>query len=160
MNWRNLMDTARQIVGHTEPQPRGRPRQELLKAAVNRAYYAMFHALCQNNADALVGRSTDATTRLAWTRTYRSLDHRLAMNRLTRARSEILSPARSFAATFAALQEQRHAADYDPHSRFARSEVIELLDTVETVTESFLQMPRRERKAVAVLVLMQERPTG
>ena len=77
-----------------------------------------------------------------------------------RARSEIPSPARSFAATFAALQEQRHAADYDPHSRFARSEVIELLDTVETVTESFLQMPRRERRAVAVLVLMQERPTG
>ena len=120
----------------------------------------MFHALCQNNADALVGRSTDATTRLAWTRTYRSLDHRQAKNRLTRARSEIPSPARSFAATFAALQEQRHAADYDPHSRFARSEVIELLDTVETVTESFLQMPRRERRAVAVLVLMQERPTG
>ena len=92
MNWRNLMDTARQIVGHTEPQPRGRPRQELLKAAVNRAYYAMFHALCQNNADALVGRSTDATTRLAWTRTYRSLDHRLAMNRLTRARRRNSEP--------------------------------------------------------------------
>ena len=72
MNWRNLLDTARQIAGHTEPQPRGRPRQEHLKTAVNRAYHAMFHALCQNNADALVGRSTDETTRLAWTRTYRS----------------------------------------------------------------------------------------
>ena len=138
MNWRNLLDTARQIAGHTEPQPRGRPRQEPLKTAVNRAYHAMFHALCQNNADALVGRSTDETTRLAWTRTYRSLDHRQAKNRLTRARGEIPSPSRSFAATFAALQKQRHAADYDPHSWFARSEVIELPDTVETVNCSSL----------------------
>ena len=108
------------MAGQTEPQASGRPRQEPLKTAVNRAYYAMFHALCQNNADALVSRSNDRTTSLAWTRTYRSLNHRQAKNRLTRGRSEISGPARSFAATFAALQEQRLAADYVPHSRFAK----------------------------------------
>ena len=157
MNWRNLMDIARQLAGQTQPPPLGRPRQEQLKRAISTAYYAMFHALCRSNADALVGAGSDRADRLAWARTYRALNHRQAKNQLEQARREIPGQLRSFSATFSTLQEQRHDADYNPNSAFIRREVIQLLATADWATEEFLRMPRSQRRAVAALVLMLDR---
>ena len=160
MNWRNLMDTARQLAGQTQPRQPGRPRQEPLKRAVSSAYYAMFHALCHSNADAIVGRRSDPIGRLAWTRTYRALDHRQAKNRLTQARRDLRPQARNFAERFGYMQEQRHAADYNPHRIFTREEVLYLLDAADTATQEYMQMPRNERRAIAAVVLLQERTTS
>ena len=157
MNWRNLMDIARQLAGQTQPPPLGRPRQEQLKRAISTAYYAMFHALCRSNADVLVGAGNDGAGRLAWTRTYRTLAHRQASNRLTQARQIMPPQARRFAATFATLLEQRHEADYNPHSMFYREGVIEMLEAADSATLEFLRMPRSQRRAVAALVLMLDR---
>ena len=157
MNWRNLMDIARQLAGQTQPSPQGRPRQEQLKRAISTAYYAMFHALCRSNADTLVGVRSDGAGRLAWARTYRALNHRQAKNRLEQASREIPGQIRGFSATFSMLQEQRHEADYNPHSAFYRREVIQLLATADAITLEYLRMPRSRRRAVAALVLMQDR---
>lgn len=158
MNWRNLMDTARELAGQTQPPPRGRPRQESLKRAVSSAYYAMFHALCRSNADTLVGARNDGTGRLAWIRTYRALDHRQAKNRLAQVRREVPVPARNFAAAFTTLQEKRQEADYNPHSTFTRREVTDLLDAADATIQEYLRMPRSQLRAVAALVLMQSHP--
>ena len=160
MNWRNLMDTARQLAGQTQPQQPGRPRQEPLKRAVSSAYYAMFHALCQSNADTIIGRRSDPVSRLAWTRTYRALDHRQAKNRLTQALRGLPPQARSFSERFGVMQEQRHAADYNPHIIFAREEVLNLLEAADTATREYMRMPRNERRAVAAVVLLQDRTTS
>jgi hypothetical protein len=160
MNWQNLMDAAKEQAGQTRNQPPGRPRQEPLKRAVSTAYYAMFHALCRSNADTLVGTPNNPLARVAWTRTYRALDHRQARDRLRQAQHGMPAQASRFAAEFGTAQDQRHAADYNPHSRFSRGEVLTLLDTVEAATEEYLQMPANDRRAVAALVLLQERNTG
>ena len=160
MKWRNLMDSAREQAGQTRPQPPGRPRQEPLKRAVSSAYYAMFHALCRSNADAIVGRRDSAVSSLAWNRTYRALDHRQAKNRLERVKQQLPIQARNFAIRFAILQDLRHSADYDPDSTFERVEVIYLLDTANTAIEDFMRMPGNDRRAVAALVLLQERTAG
>ena len=160
MNWRNLMNTARQLAGQTQLQQPGRPRQEPLKRAVSSGYYAMFHALCQSNADTIIGSRNDPLSKLAWTRTYRALDHRQAKNRLVQAQQDLPTQAQSFAATFGFMQEQRHAADYNPHSTFVREEVLNLLDAADAATREYMRMPRNERRAVAAIVLLQDRTTG
>ena len=65
-----------------------------------------------------------------------------------------------FAITFGTVQEQRHAADYNPHSRFSRDEVVNLLDAAEEATQEYMRVPRNARRAVAVLLLLQERNTS
>ena len=100
----------------------GRPRQAMLRRAVSTAYYAMFHALCQSNADTLVGSSPAGPDVELWLDTYRTLEHRVAKNRLASyiaARQELAIP--DFAQTFGSMQEQRISADYDPTARFVRS---------------------------------------
>ena len=131
-----------------------------MKRAVSSAYYAMFHALCQSNADTIIGRRNDPVSRLAWTRTYRALDHRQAKNRLAQAMRDLPPQARRFAERFGVMQEQRHAADYNPHSTFAREEVLYLLDAADTATQEYMRMPRNELRAVAAVVLLQDRTTG
>ena len=124
------------------------------------AYYAMFHALCRSNADTLAGVQNDPLAKAAWTRTYRALDHRQAKDRLRQVQRDMPAQARRFAITFRTMQEQRHAADYNPHSRFSRDEVINLLDAAEDATQEYMRMPRNSRRAVAALTLLQERNTS
>lgn len=158
MNWRHLIDVARILAGDSATRERrGRPRQAMLKRAVSTAYYAMFHALCNSNSDLVAGRPADAPTREAWTRAYRSLDHRPANNRLATVRRSADPAVRQFAAVFAQLQEQRLTADYDPHSRFLREEVNDLIDIAETATRSLMATSPAVRRPLAAMVLLRER---
>ena len=158
MNWRHLIDAARILAGDSATrQMRGRPRQAMLKRAVSTAYYAMFHALCLSNANIVAGLSTDAQTRESWTRTYRSLDHSPARGRMAR-NGGLLEPAvQQFATVFAILQQQRQLADYDPHSRYSRRQVINLIEFAETATEGLMATSTTARRPLATLVLLRER---
>ncbi len=158
MNWRHLIDAARILAGDSGTQQRqGRPRQAMLKRAISTAYYAMFHALCNNNANVVAGLSTDAQTRDSWTRTYRSLDHGPARERMTQG-SGVMEPAvQQFATTFAQLQRQRRLADYDPHSKYSRRQVINIIDAAETATEHLMSAAPAVRRPLATLVLLRER---
>lgn len=158
MNWRHLIDAARVLAGDsTTQQRRGRPRQAMLKRAISTAYYAMFHALCSSNANLVAGLSTDPPTREAWTRTYRSLDHRPASNRLAGTRRLADPAVRQFAIAFALLQEHRLTADYDPHSKFLRNEVSDLIDIAETATTALMSTTPTVRRPLAAMVLLRER---
>ena len=158
LNWRHLIQTARLLAGDSPTQQmQGRPRQAMLKRAISTAYYAMFHALCNSNADLVAGQPVDPPSREAWTRTYRSLDHRPARNRLAEVQMSMHPAVRRFAIAFALLQEQRLTADYDPHSRFLRNEVFDLIDIAETATSDLMSTTPAVRRPLATLVLLRER---
>lgn len=158
MNWHHLIDTARILAGDSSTrQRRGRPRQAMLKRAISTAYYAMFHALCHSNANVVAGQSTDTQTRDSWTRTYRSLDHGPARQRMSQATGTMEPAVQRFAAVFAQLQQQRRLADYDPHSIYSRNQVFTLISAAETATEDLLNATPAVRRPLATLVLLRER---
>ncbi len=156
MNWQHLIDTARMLadVSGTAPPPGG-PRQAMLRRAVSTAYYAMFHALCQSNADTLVGASPAGNDIQIWLQTYRALGHRPARERLASYRSVSPPAIRNFANLFGNLQEQRHDADYNPRKAFVSSEVTSLIDRAEATTTAFCNTPEPQRRILAICLLLQ-----
>ena len=157
MNWQHLFDAARMLAGDPgagiSPRP-GRPRQAMLRRAISTAYYAMFHALCQSNADTLVGDAAMASNAELWVRTYRALDHRPARDRLNSYTSAGAPALSNFASRFGTLQSQRHDADYNPRRTFSRSQVISMIDRAETATQAFYNMPAPQRRTLAVHLLL------
>ena len=136
----------------------GRPRQAMLRRAVSTAYYAMFHALCQSNADALVGPLPSGPDAELWLDTYRTLEHRAAKNRLASYISSRQDPAiRDFTRTFGSMQEQRINADYDPTARFVRSQVMTFISRAEAATRAFCNVPAQTRRSLAVHLLVRHR---
>ena len=136
----------------------GRPRQAMLRRAVSAAYYAVFHALCQSNADTLVASSPTGPHVELWLDTCRTLEHRAAKYRLTSyiaVRQEL--GIRDFAQTFGSMQEQRITADYDPTARFVRSQIIAFIDRAEDATRAFVSVPAQTRRSLAVYLLVRRR---
>ena len=139
-------------------QASGRPRQAMLRRAVSTAYYAMFHAPCQSNADTLVGPSPSGPDAELWLDTYRTLEHRAAKNRLVSYISSRQDPAiRDFARTFGSMQEQRINADYDPTARFVRSQVMTFISRAAAATRAFCNVPAQTRRSLAVHLLVRRR---
>ena len=157
MNWEHLFDAARMLAGAPGagiPSRPGRPRQAMLRRAISTAYYAIFHALCQSNADTLVGDAATASNAELWVRTYRALDHRPAKDRLNSYTSAGAPALSNFASRFSNLQSQRHDADYNPRRMFLRSQVIAIIDQAEAETQAFYNMPAPQRRALAVHLLL------
>ena len=157
MNWQHLFAAARMLAG--EPgagaSPRlGRPRQAMLRRAVSTAYYAMFHALCQGNADTLVGNAASGNNAELWARTYRALDHRPAKDRLASYNSAGAPAMSNFANRFGNLQSHRHDADYNPRRMFSRSQVINMINRAAAATPAFYDMPSPQRRTLAVNLLL------
>jgi hypothetical protein len=55
------------------------------------------------------------------------------------------------------MQEERHSADYDPNERYARPEVLVLIDTCENAITELKASPRPDRRAFAVWVLLSKK---
>ena len=155
MNWEQLIAISRMLAQPPEQgEARGRPQQARLRRAISTAYYAMFHALAESNANMLIGASNDLRNSPEWVRTYRALDH-------GRARSQMISSAINqfpdgifdFAETFVYLQELRHDADYNPLSVFTRSEVTTTIIRAKEAVERFIEISARDRRAFAAQVL-------
>ena len=158
MNWEHLFDAARLLAGAPgaggiPPRP-GRPRQAMLRRAISTAYYAIFHALCQSNADTLIGDAATASNAELWVRTYRALDHRQAKARLNSYTSAGAPALSNFASRFGNLQSQRHDADYNPRRMFLRSQVISIIDQAEAETQAFYNLPAPQRRTLAVHLLL------
>lgn len=136
-----------------------RPREADLRRAVSTMYYALFHALCQNCADAFVGtRSADRSQR-AWRQVYRSVMHKTAKNRLSdqNVMKEFPKDIEDFGNTFVNAQFKRTLADYDPWFRTVRSEVLTDIATAEIAIRKLKQSPIKDRRALAVWVMLTNR---
>lgn len=131
-----------------------RPKSVYLRRAVSDAYYALFHALALMCADQLVGATMRNSG--AWTRIYRGLDHGRAKSELQRRDVQTLDPAVArIAATFVQLQEDRHAADYDPVSTLKRRSDVEprilLAETAIADVQSLVPDMKRELAAILIV---------
>ena len=52
------------------------------------------------------------------------------------------------------MQVKRHSADYDPGGTFRKSDVIQDIDEAEDVIKRFIEVPRADRRAFAIYVLL------
>ncbi|MCE2500059.1 MAG: hypothetical protein J4G13_04260 [Dehalococcoidia bacterium] len=159
MNWEALIAVSEKLaqVEHISDSDVQTGVAQLNKA-VSVAYYAMFHALAQNNADRLVGDSESDGETVAWHRIYRALEHRTAYRQLSESRlGNFSDQVRRFGSTFRDLQDSRHRADYDPQSYFARTETLNLIAEAESAIRDFLTATIAERRDLAAHVLFTSR---
>ena len=150
----DLIAIARELVN------RDHPRQVHLKRAMSTAYYAMFHALCRNCADSLVGpEGTPDRSRRAWNQAYRAVEHGETKSRCRDKGVMDAFPQsiRYFARHFVRVQELRHEADYDPAISFTPQEVIRVIDETEAMIDKLMNSELRDRKAFAVWITMKKR---
>ena len=158
MNWRQLIDAARELAGVVDDTPTGpgRPRQIRLRRALSTAYYAMFHALCRSNAETLIGSAQVMQGTESWVWAYRALNHGPAKNKMAgyRPNGQIHQDIASFSRVFSNLQEHRHDADYDPRKVYTRREVDTLINQAEVAIETFEAVSARDRRDLAAYLLL------
>lgn len=155
MNWEALIASSRMLA--TPVPPAGEPTDEALRRAISTAYYAMFHALATSNADCIVGSLRDPTSRHAWDRVYRGLEHGIARVQL-QLDLQFFSPETGrFGDTFGRLQEVRQRADYDHTQTFDAIVANTWIDRAEEAIRGFMQVSVQERTAVAVQSLIRRR---
>ena len=145
--------TARDLA---ESAGRGRPRESNLRRAVSTAYYALFHCLAECCANMLAGSTPAGRSQRAWRQTYRALQHSTARNRCRR--QDIIerfpNEIQEFAKVFVDMQSLRHSADYDPDATFHKSNVVQGITDAEDIINLFNSVPRRDRRAFAIYVLL------
>ena len=134
----------------------GQPSQEALRRAISTAYYAMFHALANSNADLVVGQRTPAN-QTAWTSTYRSLRHVRAENALQGWPHLFSTALQTFAVTISGIKKRREDADYNPDASFAQTQVNIWIDRAERATIAFNAASAQERSMVAIATLAGQR---
>ena len=148
----DLLDIARRLA-------EGNSTQTDLRRPVSSIYYAVFHAICQSNADTLVGDNPQDRDESAWRQAYRALEHGYARRRCRQVlrSGRFLPPVQRLADFVAVIQDLRHRADYDPDTSFVQQEVVALINEADNRITAFRAVPARERRAFAVYVLMRER---
>ena len=137
----------------------GKPSQVNLRRATSSAYYALFHRLARSCADLLVGGEGAAKSKHAWRQTYRALNHGVACDACKKKNVLALFPKgiEDFGHAFVAMQEKRHAADYDPQERFTKSEVLADIALVEQTISDFEAEDAKDRRAFCALALFKKR---
>ena len=151
----DLVETARCILRARN----GKPTQANLRRAHSTAYYALFHCIAREAADTIIGGAGATRSLGAWRQTYRALEHVKAKDacRNRRLVQSFPKAIEDFANAFVAMQEKRHAADYDPAIRLTKSEVSTDIDLVFDVINAFKAESTKDRKAFCVLLLFRAR---
>jgi len=138
---------------------KGKPSQVSLRRATSSAYYAMFHCLARNCADLLVGGTNALRSKHAWRQTYRALEHGFAKSACKDGLvAKFPQAIEDFANNFVAMQEKRHAADYDPFVRLTKSEVVADIRAAKEAITEFQKVSIKDRRAFAAHVLFKKRP--
>ena len=154
IDWRNLIQAGEDLIN---AQGDSSPTNEHLRRAVSNAYYAMFHALANSNADVLIGSPHDDLTTAAWIRVYRGLDHNKARRAFEIHRDDLSVEGAHFADTFIDLQKRRHSADYDPEATFNIQDTSIWLALAAYACELYLKAGKTERGCIAVLTTIDRR---
>lgn len=150
----DLIQIAKELINPEQPP------QANLKRAISSAYYAMFHALCSECANSLVGCERNPTrSRRAWNQAYRSVDHGETKNRCLKheVMKSFPEEIRNFAENFVWLQELRCEADYDPAISFNQNEAITAIKIAQTMIAELRGSKLKDRKAFAVWLTMKKR---
>ncbi len=155
MNPSDLLDTATVLLTSSK----GRPTGASLCRATSSAYYALFHCLARECANLLIGGGNAERSEAAWRQVYRALDHGPAKQRCknTSVMRRFPREVEDFANAFVTMQEKRHRADYDPFSRFTKSEVSTDIALARLAIERFKSARAKDRRAFCAYVLLKER---
>lgn len=159
----DLLEQARHLAGR-EPT---RPRQASLRRAVSASYYALFHLLSSEGArSSAPERPTGlrAQVRRAFVHAdmkslCRQFAGRTGMSEHLRALVSLpLDPGLILiATTFVALQDERHAADYDTSQSFTRFDVLRLIGDVQTAFDDWSRIRATPNAIVFLTALLLNR---
>lgn len=123
------------------------------------AYYALFHAMCRNAADCLIGKPRGSRPGPAWVQVYRAVDHNVAkeFTKIQGTIKKFPEGIRDFAEQLAEAKEDRERADYDPTAEFTVSDVTASIRRARSAIESFRSTRPADRKAFAAFVAIRRR---
>ena len=158
MSWQTLVAVSRTLASTNTTAPIDQQTaNEHCRKAVSAAYYAMFHALSESNADAMASDPRLQASR-GWHLAYRALEHRTAYRQLADTQlTRFSAPIRDFGSSFRYLQERRHSADYDPQSRFSTNEANNLIEQAQDAITQLFRVQSAERYELANHILFRER---
>jgi len=156
-------DLLAQAIALAKIDPK-KPKQVNLRRAVSSVYYALFHYLvhegcCQQIGTQhvqspfrhVIGRGYSHSVMKQACASFGGGTLKEAVKKglpLDANRNyPIPKPIRDLAATFAELQEKRQLADYDLSERFARAEVLTLIEEVEDAIKKFGKLPASNDKS-------------
>lgn len=162
MNWEQLLELAEMLAGTPQHgETRGRPQLTHLRKANSAAYYAMFHAAANSNADTLIGATPAIRRSEEWTATHRALNHGTAKSQMLNKdrMSTFHADIQDFSETFIALQVQRHEADYNPNPDTppTRTQTMRNIQRARDAIKSFLAVSTQERRRFATYLLFPRR---
>ena len=129
-----LHDELLEQAQHLATRERKQPRQASLRRAVSSAYYALFHLLI---AEA-VSKWKIGTQRPQFARIFEHGRMNAASERVLNVKlfpftghdPVAVGHLKKIATTFSQLYEQRQTADYDLATRWSRTEVLALIESV------------------------------
>lgn len=144
---------------------KGRPRQASLRRAVSTAYYALFQALCEACASALVGKDKPWDV---FTPIFRAVEHTRAAQTLQQANFATSADLQRLASAFLELQSVREWADYNPEPRpkfdakkngspFTRSEALTLIELADEAIEILDRLSDEARLKLATRLVTRSR---
>ena len=146
--WHEMLDLARRFLTSGNP-----PSEIELKSAVDRCYFAMYHALCHSNAQALAG-NLRAQRRDDWSRVYMGMNESTITERFRRYRPHGSQPVNDFGAAFAILQEHRDRAMERPGTSYLPSEVARLMQRAESAITALDSISREDKRSLALNLLV------
>ena len=119
----------------------------------------MFHTIAGLCADLLIGKAGKHTRKHARRQAFRALEHNFCSSQCQNKKVLGKFPAEvlDFATLFATMQIKRHSADYDPTSKFYKSEVSTDLEAVRIATEKLLHCTRKDLVAFCSWVMFKAR---
>lgn len=155
INWQELIAAARHSL--TPVPPATTATRAAVHRAISTAYYAVFHALKESVAAAILNRPADQFTADLWTRIYRAGTHRSIRDSLYHNRRQMSVNGARLAADYRNLYNARIWADYDPMVTYTARDAENFIDRAETAIQTFLQLPQDERNAIIALTILGNR---
>jgi hypothetical protein len=114
--------------------------------------------LARTSADLLVGGAGALRSKPAWQQVYRAVDHGTAKTACKNGDviQKFPKEIEDFANAFVAMQTKRHSADYDPFSKWSKSEVVNDIETVKQAIADFSSAPAKDRRAFCAHILFKQ----
>ena len=161
-----LLEQAEFLVIPRSPGP---PRQVDVRRAISAAYYAVFHLVCIEATNFVIGQRWQREPR--YTQVYRSVDHRdfrtarttVGLARLDAATIKLAPPGgfpdglRQFAFTAMDRQARRHAADYDPTGLLRTRDAQVAVSLGRSALAAYRQASAESRMAILATLFFKRR---
>lgn len=142
------------------------PNDSELRRAVSTAYYALFHKVVRTAASRFMGPGQENSA--GFSILYRCFQHRVIKTvceeiqvptlkqkyQTSLRRTSVSQDMKDFPVIFAALQEARHLADYDPAIRFLPSDVTSWIDGAEVAMNAFDRATVDEKTDILALMMV------